>query len=696
MPLMTRALSEGVILLDVDARDLEEILRRAVDEAAARGRLDTADRGRVLQALLEREERVSTAIGHSVAVPHAYLDCVRQQVLVFVRLEHPLNLGAPDGIPTRFLFVLLGPPGTAGEHLDTLTGIARLMSDEEFRYDAGEARHRQDLLAAVAAFNARLAPPPTPTGEALPEGLRYTGRLFGGMIGDLRRRLPHYASDLREALHPKCLASVLFLYFACLAPTLTFGGIMAEMTGFRIGVVETLVSTAVCGMVFGLIGGQTLIILGSTGPILIFTAMLFDLSALVWGAEAGPAQFLPAYAWVGLWTAAFVLVLAATDASSLMRYFTRFTDEIFAALISVIYIASAISALVAVVRTVYSRPTTSHDDALVPLLLAFGTFYIAMTLSRFRRSPYLLPRIREFLADFGPTIALGSMTLVAVWLHQKVRLNLNELPAPDSFRPTHPTDAETARPWLINLFDAPQWVWLAAAGPALLGAVLVYVDQNITARLVNSPDHKLRKGEAYHWDLAVVGLLVGVCSIFGLPWCVAATVRSLNHVRSLATVEEVVTHHGDKREQIIHVRENRLTVFTIHALFLGSLLILPLLKAIPMAALYGLFLYMGVVSMGGNQFLRRLALWFTDPARYPTTHYLRRVPVRTIHRFTLLQLACLLALAGIQISSWGILFPLLVVLLVPIRLLAGRLFKPEHVATLDAAEEPQEEDVAWA
>ncbi|HUG93155.1 MAG TPA: PTS sugar transporter subunit IIA [Planctomycetaceae bacterium] len=693
---MTRALSEGVILLDVEARDLAEILGRALDELVARGLVAADDRDRVLDALHEREERVSTAIGHAVAVPHAYLDSIAQQVFVFVRLAHPLNLGAPDGIPTRFLFILLGPPGSAGEHLDTLTGIARLMSDDEFRYDAGEAANRQDLLAAVAAFNARLAPPAIPTAAAIPAGLRYTGRLCGGILGDLRRRLPHYSSDLREALHPKCLASVLFLYFACLAPTLTFGGLMAEMTGYRIGVVEALVSSAACGMIFGLFGGQTLIILGATGPLLIFTAMLFDLCVLVWGAELGARHFLPAYAWVGVWTAGFVLLLAVGDASCLMRYFTRFTDEIFAALISLIYVASAISALVAIVRSVYSRPATSHDNALVPLLLAFGTFYVAMTLSRFRRSPYLLPKIREFLADFGPTIALASMTLVAVWLHQRVRLDLKELPAPDSFRPTHPADSEHARPWLINLFDAPQWVWLAAAGPAVLGAVLVYVDQNITARLVNSPDHKLRKGEAYHWDLAIVGLLVGVCSLFGLPWCVAATVRSLNHVRSLATVEEIVSSHGENREKIIHVRENRVTGFAIHALFLGSVLLLPVLKSIPMAALYGLFLYMGVVSMAGNQFLRRLALWFTDPARYPTTHYLRRVPLRTIHHFTLLQLACLAALASIQVSPLGILFPLLVVLLVPVRLLSGRLFKPEHVAALDAAEEPQEEDVAWA
>ncbi len=99
-----------------------------------------------------------------------------------------------------------------------------------------------------------------------------------------------------------------------------------------------------------------------------------------------------------------------------------------------------------------------------------------------------------------------------------------------------------------------------------------------------------------------MGVLIGVCSLFGLPWLVAATVRSLNHLRSLATVEEVVAKNGDTHERIIHVRETRVTGLAIHLLIGLSILLLPLLKMVPMAVLYGLFLFMGVVSMAGNQF----------------------------------------------------------------------------------------------
>jgi hypothetical protein len=295
--------------------------------------------------------------------------------------------------------------------------------------------------------------------------------------------------------------------------------------------------------------------------------------------------------------------------------------------------------------------------------------------------------MREFLADFGPTIAIAAMTLVSILLQE---VTLDFLPAPAEFGTT------LGRPWSVNLGGVPNWVRFAAAGPAVLVALLVYLDSNITARLVNSPDHKLRKGEAYHLDLLVVGGLVGVCSLFGLPWLVAATVRSLNHVRSLATCEEAVLPSGESKERVIHVRETRVTSLAIHLLIGMSLLLLPWLKMIPMAVLFGLFLFMGVVSMAGNQFFERLSLWLKDPQLYPSTHYIRRVPIWTIHKFTFLQAACLALLWVVKGSRLGILFPLFIALLVPVRLLAGRYFSEKHLAALDADEEPEEEVTSWA
>ena len=139
------------------------------------------------------------------------------------------------------------------------------------------------------------------------DGLAYTGRLGGGVMGDIRRRLPHYWSDFRDGFHPKCLGSTLFLFFACLAPAVTFGGMMAIETGGQIGAVEMILASAICGTIYALFSGTPLIILGGTGPLLIFTAVLYGLC------DKLDIAFLPTYAWVGLWSAAFLLILSVTD-----------------------------------------------------------------------------------------------------------------------------------------------------------------------------------------------------------------------------------------------------------------------------------------------------------------------------------------------------------------------------------------------
>ena len=662
-------LGDEIVLLDLKAGSVEAVIDHAVEEMVSTGKISASQQEAVRAAVLKREAEGSTAIGASVAVPHAHLDELTEPATVFVRLARPLNLGAPDGVPTRFFFVLVGPSGKAREHLEDLMTIARLMGDEDFRSDALEAHDRAELLEAYDRFLVRTLPPGEASPRAEPQELVPTGRFCGGLIQDVRRRLPHYLSDFQDGFDLKTVAATLFLFFACLAPAVAFGGVMALLTEGQIGVIEMLLATTGCGVVYALFSGQPLTILGGTGPLLIFTGILYELC------RRFGIPFLPTYCWVGFWSAGFMILFAATDASCLIRYFTRFTDETFAGLISLIFIYEAVKDLV----HVFTDHEVTHDTALLSLVLAVGTYQIAMGLARFRRSPYLRPRMREFFADFGPAIALGAMTTVAFLLHQ---VELPRLAVPDQVTTT------ASRAWMVNPLSAPRWVWLAAAGPAFLASILIYLDQNITNRLVNSSKHRLHKGAGYHLDLAVVGVLIGVCSLFGLPWLVAATVRSLNHVRSLATIEEVEGHGGVRREHIIHVRENRLSPLLIHLLIGLSLLLLPVLRQIPMAVLFGLFLYMGVASMAGNQLFERLKLWLMEPALYPSTHYIRKVPIRTVHVYTVIQTVCLAVLWVVKTSTLGILFPLFIGLLIPVRMwLMPKLISPASLAVIDADED---------
>ena len=262
-------------------------------------------------------------------------------------------------------------------------------------------------------------------------------------------------------------------------------------------------------------------------------------------------------------------------------------------------------------------------------------------------------------------------------------VDIETLNVPLTIEPSQP------RSWFVNPFSVTQkWVWFASIIPAFFVTILLYLDQNITARLVNNPDNRLKKGGGYHLDLVVVALLVGFCSLFGLPWMVAATVRSLNHIRALAKTE--VNEAGE--EVTTGVIENRLSALLVHLAVGVSLLFLGTLRMVPMSVLFGLFLFMGVASMRGNQFFDRMKLWVMDRERYPTHSYIRAIPNRTIHLFTAIQLVCLVVLWVVKTSSIGILFPVFIALLVPVRMLLDRYFDEEHLALLDAEELPEEEE----
>ena len=92
--------------------------------------------------------------------------------------------------------------------------------------------------------------------------------------------------------------------------------------------------------------------------------------------------------------------------------------------------------------------------------------------------------------------------------------------------------------------------------------------------------------------------------------------------------------------RITNVRETRLATLIAHTLILLScffLLPTPLQK-IPTSVLHGLFLYMAITSLGGNEMFERMLLLITEQQAYPPTHYIRKVPQRKVHLFTVCQL----------------------------------------------------------
>ncbi|OAF68571.1 hypothetical protein A3Q56_03648 [Intoshia linei] len=58
------------------------------------------------------------------------------------------------------------------------------------------------------------------------------------------------------------------MYFACLTPAITFGGLLKKDTHY-IGIIECLSGVSVCGVFYHFFAGQPLTIINNTGPVLI-------------------------------------------------------------------------------------------------------------------------------------------------------------------------------------------------------------------------------------------------------------------------------------------------------------------------------------------------------------------------------------------------------------------------------------------
>merc|ERR1719481_42022 len=259
-----------------------------------------------------------------------------------------------------------------------------------------------------------------------------------------------------------------------------------------------------------------------------------------------------------------------------------------------------------------------------------------------------------------------------------VGVDTPKLDVPAKFAPTLPT-----RGWIVPMLNGnPWWTILLAVVPALLGSILIFMDQQITAVIVNRKEHKLLKGGGYHLDLLIVAICILVCSILGIPWFVAATVLSINHVRSLQRESECAAP-GEK-PQFLGMREQRVTHVAIFVTIGLSVFMTPILCRIPMPVLYGVFLYMGVASLNGLQFFDRILLFLMPKKFQPDYPYLRQVQLGRVHLYTMIQIGCFVALWIIKsMKQTSILFPLMLVVIVFIRKLLDHVFTKKELQVLD-------------
>ncbi|CAG5897328.1 unnamed protein product [Menidia menidia] len=768
-----RTLSTGAIIFDMSASSLSSVAEKMVDELLNKNEIRASDREGLLRALLMRrsqsggpvvtpagdiqmqtfsvtKKRESSDNMEASVILTGALDFLQKPVVAFVRLADSIVIESvlESAVPIRFVFMMVGPSDAGVNYSESGRAMGALMADWVFCLEVFLAQTEKDVTNAIADFmDCSIVIPPTeiqdkvmlepiiafqqkmlrdrlrPCDTRLAFGdrakvdagpeepredpLARTGYPFGGMVKDMKRRFRHYISDYTDALNAQVLAAIIFIYFAALSPAITFGGLLADKTDKMMGVSELMVSTCVQGVIFCLIAAQPVLVIGFSGPLLLFEEAFFVFC------KSQGIEYIVGRIWVGMWLVVIVVIIVAMEGSFLVRYISRFTQEIFSILISLIFIYETFAKLMKIFKThplilnydhlndtldnpfhpVVKEHIEIHPDgnvtvkeveierpypntALLSMCLMFGCFFIAFFLRSFKNGNYFPGPIRRLIGDFGVPIAIFVMIFIDISIEDAYT---QKLVVPKGIEVTNPK----ARGWFINPMgekkDFPVWMMGASCVPALLVFILIFMESQITTLIVSKPERKMMKGSGFHYDLLLLVTMGGISSIFGVPWLSAATVRSVTHANALTVMSK-----GPKPE-IEKVIEQRISGLFVAVLVGASIFMEPILKMIPMTALFGIFLYMGITSLSGVQMWDRMLLLITPKKYHPSDAYATRVNTMRMHLFTFIQLLCLGVLWVIKMSPFSLALPFVLILTVPLRMfMTGRIFTPLEMKCLDA------------
>jgi len=702
------------------------------------------------------------------------LDNIDKPVVALVRLSKAVMMPKTTevSLPVRFIFIAFTP--TLDDELDNYEigrAMGTLLSNPDFHNTSYHAHDKKDLMQGLGDFldDSFLLPPGewdrrnllpmaqmldmrrkikerkegkkppqqttavkkldmVPQAKPKRNPLAKTKMLFGGLIGDIKERYPIYLDDIKDGLNSQTLAATIFIYFACLSGAIAFGGLLGESTKGAIGISETIVLSALGGLVFALFSGCPLIITGVTGPVLLYDQALFSFCDSTLRTQAPevelPGQFLPWRLWIGVWTFVIALLVAAFQGSTLVRFFTRFTKDIFNALVALLFIVSAFKKLGKIfaahpltsifgycasmpnievctmdIKNIWKNTTDidfstisnttgcafpdpivgQPNTALLSMFLMLGTFFVAYWLRIMRTSHYMGKSARKAMGDFGVPIAIVLMVGISFAAQDTFT---EKLIVPEGIEVTSPA----ARGWIIPPFgtdEAPLAIWavFAAILPAILLYLLLFMETHI-CELIMMEKTKGAKGVGVHLDIVILCLINLVCGICGGPWICAATVRACSHVSAL-TIMSTSSKPGEPL-QAVGVRDQRISAAVVSILLGVSILMSPILKLVPFAVLFGVFLYMGISGMNGVQFFDRVFLCFMPRKHHPNVSYVQNVKTWRMVLFTVLQALGLAVLWTVkEIKAIALAFPFFVVLMIPYRTSLNYIFTEKELEMLD-------------
>ncbi|KAM0053761.1 putative bicarbonate transporter [Helianthus debilis subsp. tardiflorus] len=366
---------------------------------------------------------------------------------------------------------------------------------------------------------------------------------FSGIRKDLQGRLQCYKQDWLGALHSgaRILAPTAYIFFASALPVIAFGEQLNKDTDDVLSGVETLTSTAICGVIHSIFGGQPLLILGVAEPTVIMYNYLYTFAKD--RPELGKELFLAWAGWVCVWTSVMLCVLAILNACTLITRFTRIAGELFGMLISLLFMQEAVKGVISEFRVPKGENDTTKEEyqfhwlytnGLLAVILAFGTLMTSIKSRAARSWPYGVGWLRGLIADYGVPLMVVVWTAISYAKPTEVPRDV-----PRRLFCPLPWEPGSLSHWTVIkvMVKVPAIHIATAIIPALMIAALYFFDHSVAAQMAQPKEFNLKKPSAYHYDLLLLGFMTLICGLVGVPPSNGVLPQSPMHTRSLAILE---------------------------------------------------------------------------------------------------------------------------------------------------------------
>lgn len=143
-------LTENTIVFDPSITSKEDLFAKAAEVFEAEGIVTNAKKFK--KDLYKREKETSTGIEDHFGIPHAKSKWVTRPALAFIKSGDVTDYEALDGTNVGYSFVIAVTSSNADTHLAILSGLARLLMDEQFRDDLKHVDSAQGVLDVFDSY----------------------------------------------------------------------------------------------------------------------------------------------------------------------------------------------------------------------------------------------------------------------------------------------------------------------------------------------------------------------------------------------------------------------------------------------------------------------------------------------------------------------------------------------------------------